>query len=90
MKLLTKDLYEAAYLKAQGMKISKVFGSRNSVLMEFEGNNELDILKNKYREGRAEMNIHTFKDEMREIKDIVFSVLRETKNNGKDVCYSLT
>ena len=90
MKLLTKDLYEAAYLKAQGMKIRKVFGSRNSVLMEFEGNGELDILKNKYREGRAEINIHTLKDEMREIKDIVFSVLRESRNSGKEISYSLT
>jgi hypothetical protein len=88
MKLLTKDLYEAAYLKAKGMKLAKVMQSRNSVLLEFEGGGDLDVLKSKYREGRAEVNVLKLKDEMREVKDIVFSLMRSAKAEGKEMSLS--
>ena len=90
MRLVTKDLYEAAYLLSKGMKLSKVLGSNKSVLLIFEGNNNLDVLKNKYREGKAEANILKFKSQMRDVKDIVFSVLREIKTENKEVSYCLS
>lgn len=77
MRVLTTDLYEAAYLKAKGMKIARVLKSKNSALLEFEGNADLDVLKNKYRERHAEINVHQLKNELRQIKDIVFTVMRD-------------
>ena len=79
MKLLTKDFYEAAYLLAKGMKLARILGSPKTVLLELEGSDELDILKDKYRNREAEVNVHSLKKQMREVKDIVFTVLR---NNG--------
>lgn len=90
MKILTKDLYEAAYLLSKGMKIAKVFGGRNTVLLEIEGDEALDVLKNKYQSQEAVINIHSLKKQMREVRDIVFAVLRESKVSGKEISYSLT
>ena len=86
MKLLTKDFYEAAYLLAKGMKLARVMGSPKTVLLELEGSEELDVLKDKYRNQSAEVNVHSLKKQMKEVKDIVFTVLR---NNGANNQISL-
>ena len=90
MKLLTKDFYEAAYLLAKGMRICRVMGSPKTVLLELEGPEELDVLKDKYRKREAEVNVHNLKKQMKEVKDIVFTVLREAKANGRTELFSLT
>lgn len=33
MRMITKDLFEAAYLLSQGMRVVKVFGSERTVLL---------------------------------------------------------
>ena len=81
MKFITKDIFEAAYLKAKGMRMSRAIKSRHSVLLEFEGDVELDILKTNYQAGRAEVNIKNLKDELREVKDVVFSIMRKEEEN---------
>lgn len=86
MKLLTKDFYEAAYLLAKGMRLARVMGSPKTVLLELEGSEELDILKDQYRNHEAEVNVHNLKKQMKEVKDIVFTVLR---NNGSTSQLSL-
>lgn len=83
MKLLTKDFYEAAYLLAKGMKIARVLGSPRTVLLELEGPEELDFLKDKYRRQEAEVNVHNLKKQMKEVKDIVFTVLRNNSQSEK-------
>ena len=79
MKLLTKDFYEAAYLLAKGMKLAKVMGSPKTVLLELEGSEELNVLKDKYRDHSAEVNVHSLKKQMKEVKNIVFTVLRNNR-----------
>ena len=83
MKLLTKDFYEAAYLLAKGMRLAKVMGSPKTVLLELEGSEEMGILKDKYHDHSAEVNVHSLKKQMKEVKDIVFTVLRNNGNTNQ-------
>lgn len=82
MKLLTKDFYEAAFLLAKGMKIARVMGSPKTVLLELEGPEELNVLKDQYRDQKAEVNVHSLKKQLKEVKDIVFPVIRDARKNG--------
>lgn len=76
MKILTKDLYEASYLLSSGMQLKEVLGENAVILFQFEGQDELKVLKSKYEKGRAEANVKQFKHSMNYLKDLLFSKLR--------------
>ncbi|EKD28554.1 MAG: hypothetical protein ACD_79C00278G0001 [uncultured bacterium] len=79
MKIITKDLFEASYLMSQGMQLQNVSGDNQTVLFQFEGAEELSVLKSKYEKGRAEANVRQFRNSMNYLKDILFSKLRKHK-----------
>ncbi|EKD28615.1 MAG: hypothetical protein ACD_79C00259G0002 [uncultured bacterium] len=76
MKIITKDLYEASYLLSKGMQLQEVFGDQKTILFQFEGNENLSVLKNQYEKGRAEVNVRKLKQNMTLIKDIMFTKIR--------------
>ena len=71
MQIITRDLFEAAYLLAKGMRATKAFGGREAVLLLFEGDEKLGILKSQYRQGFAEVNVKAFRKEMKQIRYFV-------------------
>ena len=85
MRLLTTDLFEGAYLLTQGMELRDIWTDTNgkrSVIFEFSGNN-IEVLKDEYRQGEAQANVLTFKRSLNELKDRMFCLLRErTLNHG--------
>jgi hypothetical protein len=80
MKIITKDLFEASYLLSKGMQLQEVLGDRQ-ILFQFEGKEELGVLKSKYEEGRAEANVRKLRNSMNYLKDVLFSKLRENKKS---------
>ncbi len=79
MKIITRDLFEASYLLAMGMHLTEVFGEHKTVLFQFEGKDELEVLKSRYDHGRAEVNIRRFRNSMNLIRDKLFDTLKERK-----------
>lgn len=79
MKVLTKDLFEAAFLKSRGMRLMQVHGNAHSVVMEFDGDESLEVLKNQYENRRAEVNVHALKKQLAEVKDLVFAAVRSAR-----------
>jgi hypothetical protein len=77
MQIVTKDLFEAAFLLAKGMKLSKALNARNAVLLLLEGDESLGILKSQYRQGHAEVNVKAFRKEMKEIRWFVRQVMEQ-------------
>lgn len=77
MQIVTKDLFEAAYLLSQGMRVVRLFGSNRTVLLCIEGGDSLSQLKASYRKGQAEINVRDLKREFKEVRDLVFSKRRE-------------
>lgn len=78
MRLLTNDLYEGAWLLSQGMELSDLWLDRSGkkvVVFEFTGEDIL-ALQNRYREGRAEVNVVKLKSSLREMKDRMFWLLK--------------
>lgn len=88
MKLLTKDLFEAAFLKSRGMRLMQVHGNAHSVVMEFDGDESLEVLKNQYESRRAEVNVHALKKQLAEVKDLLFAAVRSAKASGTPLGYS--
>lgn len=80
MKIITKDLFEASYLLAMGMSLTHVFGENKTVLFQFEGKEELEVLKSKYDKGRAEVNIRRFRNSMNVVRDKLFITLEERQS----------
>ena len=76
MKLLTKDLYEASYLLAKGMKLEEVLRNNRTVLFRFEGSEDLQVLKTKYDEGRAEVNVQSLRESLNHLRDLLFEKIR--------------
>ena len=76
MKILTKDLFEASYLLAKGMKLEEVLRNRRTVLFRFEGSDDLKVLKSKYDEGRAEVNVHSLRESLNHLRDLLFEKVR--------------
>lgn len=76
MKLLTKDLYEASYLLAKGMKLEEVLRNNRTVLFRFEGSEDLQVLKTKYDEGRAEVNVQSLRESLNHLRDLLFEKVR--------------
>lgn len=79
MKIITKDMFEASYLLAMGMHLTEVLGERKTILFQFEGKQELEILKSKYDEGRAEVNIRRFRNSLNVIRDKLFDARESRK-----------
>lgn len=79
MKIITKDIFEASYLLAMGMQLTQILGDRRTVLFQFEGKHELEVLKSKYDKGRAEVNIRRFRNSMNVVRDKLFITLEERK-----------
>ncbi len=77
MKIITKDLFEASYLMSKGMQLQNVSGDNQTILFQFEGAEELSVLKSKYEKGRAEANVRQFRNSMNYLKDILFSKLKQ-------------
>ena len=88
MRIITKDLYEAAYLLTKGANLIRAFGGRKTVLLLFEGDESLGLLKNQYRRGFAEVNIKALRKEMKQVKDLVFNFMRQTQGQ-KTMCVNL-
>ena len=88
MKVLTKDLFEAAFLKSRGMQLMRVHGNAHSGVMEFDGDESLKVLKNQYESKRAEVNVHALKKQLAEVKDIVFAAVRSAREQGSQFSYS--
>ena len=76
MKLLTKDLFEASYLLSKGMKLEEVLRNRRTVLFRFEGSEDLEVLKSRYEEGRAEVNVHSLRASLNHLRDLLFEKVR--------------
>ena len=84
MKIITKDLYEAAYLLTHGHPLQELFGDTRTVLFQFEGDEEsLRLLKHKYDQGQAQANVLQLKKNMSYLKDVLFSKIRESKNSSR-------
>ena len=79
MQILTKDLFEAAYLLAKGMRLSKAMGGRESVLLLLEGAENFSLLKSQYRQGYAEVNVKAFRKEMKQIRYFVRQFMEQTQ-----------
>jgi hypothetical protein len=73
MKIITKDLYEASYLLAKGTHLDKVLKDRKTVLFQFEGKEDLEVLKSKFDQGRAEVNVRRLRNSINHLRDIIFS-----------------
>lgn len=79
MKIITKDLFEASYLLAKGMCLQNTISDNKTILFQFEGKENLGVLKNKYEDGRAEVNVRHLKNSMNHLRDIMFLKLKEQK-----------
>ena len=96
MRLLTTDLFEGAYLLSQGMELNDIWtdegvSRRGLVVFEFNGDN-IELLKDNYRKGRASANVTAFKRSLNELKDRMFGMLREKRierqnQGGRDEIY---
>ena len=86
MRILTTDIYEGAYLLSQGAALENIWLDQNkpsrSVIFEFIGENVL-VLRKKYQKGQASANVLRLKTSLNEIKDRMFSLLREEKMRGE-------
>lgn len=76
MRILTKDLFEASYLLAKGMKLEEVLKNNRTVLFRFEGDEDLEVLKSKYDEGRAEVNVQSLRESLNHLRDLLFEKVR--------------
>lgn len=87
MRLLTRDLYEGAYLLSQGMELKEIWADGNngkrSVVFEFVGDT-VEVLRKDYQLGHAEVNILKLKSSLNELKDRMFSILR-TKEDRDEI-----
>jgi len=79
MKIITRDLFEASYLLTKGMDLQDIFGDRETILFQFEGDENLGVLKRKYDLQHAEANVHHLKKNLTHIKDIMFAKLRKQR-----------
>ncbi len=77
MKIITKDLFEASFLLAKGMRLQDVISNNKTILFQFEGKDNLELLKSKYTTGRAEVNVHHLKNSMNHLKDMMFMKLKQ-------------
>ena len=82
MKIITKDIFEASYLLAMGMRLTDILGDRKTVLFQFEGTKELEALKSKYDKGRAEVNIRRFRNSMNVVRDKLFEALEQRRQGA--------
>ena len=73
MRIITKDLFEASYLLSKGMHLHKVLRDRKTVLFQFEGKEELGVLKTKFEGGHAEANVKRLRNSINHLRDIIFS-----------------
>lgn len=84
MRLLTNDLYEGAWLLSKGMELRDLWmesNGRRTVVFEFEGAS-IEGLKEEYRKGKASANVYQLKAAMSELRDRMYSVLREKNGDG--------
>ena len=72
-----------------GMKVARVMSSPKTVLLEMEGPENMGILKTKYENHQAEVNVHSLKTQLKEVKDIVFPVMRRARENGMSEQFSM-
>lgn len=88
MRLLTTDIYEGAYLLSKGIELEKLWlrgnNGKRCVVFEFAGS-EADLLRSNYQKGHAQANVIKFKQSLNELKDRMFSVIRENRLS-KGVC----
>lgn len=88
MRLLTRDLYEGAYLLSQGMELKEIWKDGNNgkkaVVFEFAGDN-LELLRKDYQIGKAQVNILKLKSSLNELKDRMFSLLRSAEHCGENI-----
>ena len=86
MRLLTRELYEGAYLLSQGMELKEIWKDGNngkkSVVFEFAGDN-VDILRKDYQIGKAQVNILKLKSSLNELKDRMFNILRNQEDRDE-------
>ena len=78
MKIITKDLFEASYLMAKGMHLKEVSSEQKTILFQFEGESDLNVLKNKYDAGRAEVNVRRLRNSLNVMREILFEKRQET------------
>lgn len=87
MRILTTDIYEGAYLLSQKAVLDNIWLDQRkpnrSVIFEFKGENVL-VLRKKYQKGEANVNVLRLKTSLNEIKDRMFSLLREEKMRGEN------
>ncbi|MCK5707805.1 MAG: hypothetical protein KAI43_09135 [Candidatus Aureabacteria bacterium] len=86
MRILTTDIYEGAYLLSQGAVLDNIWLDQNkpnrSVIFEFMGEDVL-VLRKKYQKGQASANVLRLKTSLNELKDRMFSLLRENRLRGE-------
>lgn len=82
MRLLTTDLFEGAYLMSCGMELRDIWTDdgdyKRSVVFEF-GGDDIELLKDEYRKGVASANVLEFKRSLNELKDRMFTILRDKR-----------
>lgn len=86
MRILTRDLYEGAYLLSRGMELKEIWKDGNngkkSVVFEFMGD-DVDLLRKDYQIGKAEVNILKLKSSLNELKDRMFNILRNKEDRDE-------
>ena len=78
MEHVTTDLFEAAYMMAEGaalMDVSRVSYAGGTVLFELEGPT-IDKLRENYARDQAVTNIRHFQGALTRAKDVMFSLIR--------------
>lgn len=85
MKVVTKDLYEGAYLLARGGRVEKIEVDRSrarpSVFFILAGE-EVLAWEREFRSGQAMVEVRLFKASMMFLKDQMFSKLRGEQGEG--------
>jgi len=69
----TKDMYEAAFLYARRLKLSKLERAGSSFWFVFESKRDAEKLSDSYWAREADVNAKAYADSIRTLKDMIFS-----------------
>lgn len=71
-RVVTNDLYFAAYLLCEGYELDRVYhNGRGRVAFEFAGEGILEK-KKAYKKGRVFLNVGSFRDKLKSIRGIAY------------------
>ena len=78
-RIRTRDIFHAAYLVTQGMRISGILpdrtNNRSKAIFLIEGPGIAE-LEEQYRSGTVLVNVFSLKESVQRVKDVMFDYLR--------------